>query len=68
MLIAFPISIAIDGYKTDIAQAAAEADRYNAQLKERQSELQAAQDIIAASKRRGEQLGTTADDVSRKRG
>ncbi|KAG8887127.1 hypothetical protein FRB98_000487 [Tulasnella sp. 332] len=54
---------AIEGYKNDIKQASAEAERYNLQLKEHQAELYHAQDTIAHSKRRGEILGTTREDV-----
>lgn len=62
------ISTAIEGYKADIAQATAELDRCKAQLKERQTEFQAAQDVVAASKRKGEIMGTTKEDVVRRKG
>ncbi|KAG9006857.1 hypothetical protein FRB94_000362 [Tulasnella sp. JGI-2019a] len=58
---------AIEGYKHDIQQASAEAERYGLQLKEHQSELYLAQDTIASSKRRGEILGTTREDVIKRK-
>lgn len=61
-------STAIEGYKNDIKQATAEAERYNSKVEERKAELRQAQQIIADSKRRGEILGTTREDVIQRKG
>lgn len=60
--------MAIQDFKKDVNEATSDLERHESQLRERQAEYQAAQDVIASSKRRGEMLGTTKEDVFRKKG
>ncbi|KAG8898449.1 hypothetical protein FRB99_007430 [Tulasnella sp. 403] len=60
-------NLAIEGYKADIAQVTSELERYKGQVEERETECQVAQDTIVASKKRGEVLGTTKEDVLKRK-